>query len=290
MDGPDHYNYYVMRRLGEELRKGPCYFRDTVATKPGKQHMMPEVDAKLELTESELRMVEVIPGCLQGLGGPRINEKCETNVPGLYAAGEVTGNINGAFRSGTMLSQIIVFGRRAGLYAAEYAKTAQELPIDMNEVRAECDRVFGFLEPKPNGVSPVEVKRKIWELTRKHLYVLRNGTGLKEAIEEIEEMKKKDLPRIQAAAIRRFNLEWVDSIEVPVMLDVAEMMAKSALFRTESRGCHYREDFPEMDNMNWIKHTLLKKVEDKMKLSKAPVVMTRLKPPAEAGGEPIPVR
>lgn len=278
-DGPDMYNPYVMRRLGEEMKKGPCYYRDVVAVKPGQTRQQPRVDEILKLDESEMHMMQIVPGCLTTMGGPRVNDKCETSVPGLYAAGEVIGNINGAFRSFTMLSQIPVTGRRAGAYAAEYAKKAKQIPIDAREVEAERGRVFGFLKPKSGGVSSTEVKKKVWEVTMKHLNVLRNGKGLQEAVAQIEKLKKEYLTKIQANDVKRFNLEWVDCLEVPVMLDAAEMVARFALFRTESRGCHYREDFPGVDNKNWVCHTLLKKKARGMEISKAPVNLTRLKPP-----------
>jgi len=146
-------------------------------------------------------------------------------------------------------------------------------------VAREHERIFRFLDPKPNPISPMEVKDKIWKITGKHLFLMRDEKGLNEAIREIGELRAKELPRIQVADIRRLNLEWVDAIEVPFMLDCAEMIARSALFRTESRGCHYRKDFPEMDNKDWLCHTLLKKEGEKMKLSKGKVVMTKLKPP-----------
>ncbi|MBI4528343.1 MAG: FAD-binding protein [Deltaproteobacteria bacterium] len=277
MGSPDHYNPYLMRRLAEEMKKGPCYLKN-VAVKPGQRRSHPDVDEVLKLDMSELQMVQVIPGCLTSLGGPRVNEKCATSTPGLFAAGEVIGNINGAFRT-YMLSQIIVFGKRAGLCAAEYAKKADQIPTDVDKVMEERERVYGFLKLKPDGISPVEVKKKIRDLSMKRLYVLRNRDGLMKAIKEIEQIKKADLPRLQAADIRKFNLEWLDCIEVPVMLDAAEMIARSALFRAESRGCHYREDFPEMDNENWLCHTLLKEEAGGMTLSKAPVLFTTMPPP-----------
>ena len=125
----------------------------------------------------------------------------------------------------------------------------------------------------------METKKKISEIAMKYLYVIRNGEGLKQAINEIERIRNEDLPRLQAADIKKFNLEWVDGIEVGMMLDVAEMVARSALFRSESRGCHYREDFPEMDNKNWLYHTLLNKDAGGMNLSKASVLFTRMNPP-----------
>lgn len=119
--------------------------------------------------------------------------------------------------------------------------------------------------------------------------MIRNAKGLTEALKEIEEMRKTDLPRLQAVDIRRMNVDWVEAIQIPFMLDVAEMIARSALFREESRGCQYRDDFPEVDNANWLCHTLLKKEAGAMKLSKVPVVMTMYKPPSRIGEAPVPV-
>ncbi len=278
MGPPDHYNPYIMRRLAEEIRKGPCYLKD-VAVKPGERHIRPEVDELLNLDASELRRVQVIPGCLTTLGGLKVDEQCATNIPGLFAAGEIIGNLNGAFRTYTMLSQIIVFGKRAGRYAGEYAEKSHPAPIDIQEITQERNRVHGYLTPKPHGISPVEIKKQISAIAMKHLHVLRNGAGLEQAIDEIQRIRNADLPRVQAADIKKFNLEWIDCIEVALMLDVAEMVAKSALYRSESRGCHYREDFPDMDNEKWLYHTLLNRDAGRMKLTKAPVRFTRMHPP-----------
>ena len=277
MGAPDHYNPYIMRRLAQEIRKGPCYLKD-VAVKPGERHIRPQVDEVLKLDASELRMVQVIPGCLTTLGGVKINEKCAASIPGLFAAGEIIGNLNGAFRTYTMLSQIIVFGRKAGRSAAEFAAKIDYAPIDINEVGKERDRVYGFLRPKADGISPVGTKKKISKIAMEHLYVLRSGAGLERAINELEGIRNEDLPRVQAADIKKFNLEWIDCLAVAVMLDVAEMVARAALFRTESRGCHYREDFPEMDNQSWLYHTQLSRNAGGMELSKAPVQFTRMHP------------
>ncbi|MCL2669700.1 MAG: FAD-binding protein [Syntrophaceae bacterium] len=240
-----------------------------------------DADKVLKIDPLQVPRVKVANGCIIGQGGPKITVKGETSVPGLYGAGEGagSGNLYGAYRTGGLMDSTLVFGKRAGRFAAEYAKTVQQGDADTVEVAAERARIFGFLEPKPNPVSPTKIKDKIWETTRKHLFLVRDEQGMNEAIQEIEELRAKELPRIQAADIRRLNWEWVDAIEVPFMLDCAEMIARSALFRTESRGCHYRKDFPEMDNRDWLCHTLLKKEKGKMKLAKGKVVMTKLKPP-----------
>lgn len=192
-----------------------------------------------------------------------------------------------------MLSIILSSGKTAGLNAAEYSKTAKHCDINREEVAQEGDRVHSFLEVKPDPISPKEVKAKITDIVMEHLEILRNGKGLEEAIKAIEAIRRKDLPRVQAVDIKIYNNEWVDALEIPYILDVAEMIARSALFRTETRGTQNREDYPEMDNENWLCHTLLRKESGQMKLSKGPVVMTKYKPPSLTeclkGAEPIPV-
>ena len=116
----------------------------------------------------------------------------------------------------------------------------------------------------------------------------------KQLLLELEELRQNDLPRLQAVDVRRYNNDWVEAIEVQNMLDVGEMIARSSLFRTESRGCFNREDYPEMDNDNWLCHTLLQKGEDgQMVFSKGAVVMTKYKPPSVEeclkGGDPMPI-
>lgn len=238
-------------------------------------------DKMLKIDPMKVPRAKIVNGCIVGQGGPKITVKGETSLPGLFGAGEGagSGNLYGAYRTGGLMDSILVFGKRAGRYAAEYVKTVKQGEVDADEVAKEQDRIFRFLDPKPNPISPMEVKDKIWKITGKHLFLVRDEKGLNEAIREIGELRAKELPRIQVADIRRLNLEWVDAIEVPFMLDCAEMIARSALFRTESRGCHYRKDFPEMDNKDWLCHTLLMKEGERMKLSKGKVVMTKLKPP-----------
>jgi succinate dehydrogenase/fumarate reductase flavoprotein subunit len=292
------YSALCLNRVYKEMKKQPLYVSVFEALRKGTNGLSAAdkiIGVNLDnMAEWGLGKVEVALGPLDCSGGLRVNEKCEASILGLYCAGEAQGNLHGAFRQGGTYSETMVFGQRAGLYAAEYAKMAEARPIDVEEVRGERDRVYGFLEPKSNGVSPVEVKWKIWDLTKEHLYLIRNEKGLKEAIKETARMKEEYLPRIQAANIREFNLEWLEALEIPNLLDLAMMVVQSALFRTESRGAHFREDFPETDNENWLCHTLLKKEGDKMVLSKAPVVMTRIKPSeTEKVGpywKPIPVK
>ncbi|MCJ7760762.1 FAD-binding protein, partial [Candidatus Bathyarchaeota archaeon] len=289
------YSAACLNRVYQEMRKQPVYV-DLIARKDlcAPTAADKTIGVNLENMKSwGLDRIQVALGPLDCSGGLRVNEKCESSVPGLYAAGEAQGNLHGAFRQGGTYSECVVFGRRAGLYAAEYGLATEAKPVDMDEVEDERKRVYSFLEAKPNGISPVEIKRKIWNLTNEKMYLIRNEKGLKEAINEIGRLKEEMLPKVQAANIEAFNLEWLDALEVASLLDVALMVARSALFRTESRGAHYREDFPEADNKNWLCHTMLKKEGDRMVISKAPVLMTRIKPSEEKIGpywKPVPAK
>jgi succinate dehydrogenase/fumarate reductase flavoprotein subunit len=107
--------------------------------------------------------------------------------------------------------------------------------------------------------------------------VARTETDLMKALSEIESLRINDLPQLRAPQGRRFNLGWVEAIQVPYMLDVAEMIVRSALFRKESRGAHYREDYPETRS-DWLKHTRVLKKNGAMELGTAPVIITKLNP------------
>ncbi|MEI7670753.1 MAG: FAD-binding protein [Deltaproteobacteria bacterium] len=245
--------------------------------------------------KADLSRIKLTIGMLIGQGGPKVNLKGETNVPGLYGAGEGagSGNLYGACRPVSFMTTILPSGRTAGLNAAEYSKTAEQGAIDRDEVAEEGGRIYRFLEVKKDPITPQEVKAKITDIVMEHLEILRNGKGLQEAIAAIEAIRREDLPRVQAVDIKIYNNEWVDALEIPYMLDTAEMIARSSLFRTETRGTQNREDYPEMDNVNWLCHTLLRKEDGRIKLSKGPVVMTKYNPPSLEeclkGADPIPL-
>jgi fumarate reductase (CoM/CoB) subunit A len=220
--------------------------------------------------------VEFTPGGAHFfMGGVRINERCETNLEGLFAAGEVSGGVHGANRmGGNAMVEIIVFGARAGRSAAEYAKRVDWL--EPNEAPGdEYERLCGFF--KIRGVAPKTVTDRIATFMAEYVGVARTEAGLKKALSEIESLRASDLPNLRAPQGRRFNLGWVEAIQVPYMVDVAEMIVRSALFRTESRGAHYREDYPETDP-NWLKHTRIKK---NMELGNTPVIITKRNPEEE---------
>ena len=220
--------------------------------------------------------VEFTPGGAHFfMGGVRINERCETNLYGLFAAGEVAGGVHGANRmGGNALTDIVVFGRRAGKYAAEHASRAEWIAPDRGLVRQENERLHGFF--RPDGVSGRAIRDRIGSFMAEYMGVARTEDEMKKALSEIASLKA-ELPRLRAPGGKRFNLGWVEAIEVPHMLDVAEMMTLSALSRRESRGAHFREDFPDTDP-RWLKHTRVRKAGTAMQVDTAPVTITTLNP------------
>ena len=161
---------------------------------------------------------------------------------------------------GNAMVEIIVFGARAGRSAAEYAKRVdwiepKEAPKD------EYERLCGFF--KRRGIAPKTIMDKIATFMAEYVGVARTETDLLKALSEIESLRTNALPLLRAPQGQRFNLGWVEAIQVPYMLDVAEMIIRSALFRKESRGAHYREDYPETDQA-WITHTRVKKKDEAM--------------------------
>jgi fumarate reductase (CoM/CoB) subunit A len=209
------------------------------------------------------------------MGGVRIDEKCQTNLEGLFAAGEVSGGVHGANRmGGNAMVEIIVFGTRAGRYAAEFAKGAEEVRFE-DPSKQEYERLCGFF--RNEGIAPKVITDKMATFMSEYVGVARKEIDLKKALSELESMRAHDLSKLRAPSGRCFNLGWVEAIQVPYMLDVAQMIIMSALHRTESRGAHFREDFPETKS-EWLKHTSVIKKSNQMELATTPVVITKLDP------------
>lgn len=230
-----------------------------------------------------LEPYEVKPTALYQNGGVKINERCETNVPGLYAVGEVSSGVHGANRlGGNSMSECLVFGKIAGSSAAERAKRVNLREIDDKKLVEERAKVFAPLERR-DGYDSRKAKEKIQEIMWKYVGPLRNEVGLREAINELVEMRKS----IQTNLFSRnksstMNFEWMEAIEVRSMIDLGLVMAEAALFRTESREAQYREDFPEYfpigDNDNWCVETGILDKGEGLEIFKIPIAHSEIRP------------
>jgi succinate dehydrogenase/fumarate reductase flavoprotein subunit len=183
------------------------------------------------------------------MGGVSIDTHCASRVPGLFACGEVAGGLHGANRlSGNASSQILVQGRAAGAAAAAFAKGRKQPDIP----RAAWERARQALEAPLRhdaGVLPYEIKEELQRLANLKVGMLRTGESLQEALEGTRRLRRDALPRVYCREKGRvYNKEWADAVECRSMLDTLEATALCALRRQESRGAHYREDFPVQDN------------------------------------------
>jgi len=223
--------------------------------------------------------MQVAPTAHHFMGGVQINENAETTVPGMFAAGEVTGGVHGGNRlGGNALADTQVFGKLAGENAAQYAKKNPTLPVDKKQIEREVRSAQKFLK-KREGLRPIEIKSKLADLMWDKVGIFRTGKEIQEAITEIEKIKEKDLPRLFIMDNKtRYNREWIESFEIENLVTVAEMVAKAALMRTESRGAHYRRDFPKTDNHNWFANIVIEQKDGEMTFLKVPVVATIMKP------------
>ncbi len=193
-------------------------------------------------------------------GGIKINTQSQSTVPGLFAVGECSGGPHGAGRiGGNSLTEILVFGKRAGAEAAAFANAGSTGASDNDEVSAEASRVTSYLSRDRTGPRPNVIKTRLQKLMNDYVGVVRNDEGLRNTIAEFERMEHEDLPNMSMAEDNRVgNYDWVEALEVTAMIRFARAMAGAALLRTESRGAHYREDYPELDDKNWLQNIIIR--------------------------------
>lgn len=202
-------------------------------------------------------------------GGVKIDIWGRTKVKGLYAAGEVTGGLFGSARlGGTAMADIVVFGYRAGLQVAKEVKSIEK--IKEPEIDTAVEEVSKLLERK--GKDPTSIKREIQEIMWFNVGPIREEKRLQDALKRLNELEEK----INEVYAKDFNL-LRDVYEAKFMLKVAKMMTTSALIRKESRGSHWRIDYPK-PSLDWLKNIYIKQENGKMKTEIRPVELKRAKP------------
>jgi succinate dehydrogenase / fumarate reductase flavoprotein subunit len=232
------------------------------------------------------QMMPIQPTAHYTMGGIPTNKFGEvviddqhTVFPGLYAAGECACvSVHGGNRLGTnSLLDLVVFGKHAGLKAAEYAQQADFVDLPGNptaEAEAQFDRLRNGSGTENGFDIANDMKKVMFDLVG----IYRNEAGMREALQKVAELKERYKNVRVTDTGRIFNTELLNMWELGNMLDVAEVVATSALNRQESRGGHSREDFPSRDDKNWLKHTLVWKKDGKLKIGYKPVTITRYQP------------
>jgi succinate dehydrogenase / fumarate reductase flavoprotein subunit len=234
---------------------------------PSMYHQFREL-ADVDITKGPM---EVGPTCHYMMGGIRVDaETAQSNVSGLFAAGEAAAGLHGANRlGGNSLSDLLVFGRRAGLAAAEHAKHTGAPAIDDAQVE-EATREM--LEPfeRSEGDSPYDVHRDLQETMQNYVGIFRNEADLKRGLDEIGTLKRR-AAHVRVDGSRLFNPGWHLGRDLKSMLTVSEAVALSALERKESRGAHSRIDFPKYDDQWGKLNNIISRDGEGMRLSHLPI-------------------
>ncbi|MCP4683396.1 MAG: FAD-binding protein, partial [Desulfobacterales bacterium] len=224
--------------------------------------------------------VEVGPAVEYFDGGIVVNDKFETSVPGLFAAGECTLGTFGANRVFSAITEMLVHGADAGVNAGEYVKSAHLPPFDkvyLDHLQEEAEQPL----KRKEGLKPAQIRRRVQEAAHKHLGPVRNKAELENFIKYLKKVAQDDLPNLSTTSKSRiYNKEWIDALELTNMRQLLEISARSALARTESRGVHFREDFPHTDNDIWLKESIVQPTDEGVNINHRPVTVTSMTPPS----------
>ncbi|MEK7777771.1 MAG: FAD-binding protein [Chloroflexota bacterium] len=225
--------------------------------------------------------VPVRPGMHYQMGGVKTDVDGRATLPGLYAAGECACvSVHGANRlGGNSLLETIVFGRRAGRAAAQDLKDARPLPpMSTSVLQDEERRIKALVGRQDKGIRAAEVRSDLGTSMKELVGIYRTGDQLSQATETTRGLQEK----YKSVSVQNkgsvFNTDLISVLELQNLLDLGETMVAGAMARKESRGSHSRRDFPERDDVNWMKHTLAFYTPDGPRLDYAPVKFTRWQP------------
>lgn len=268
-EGRAFNNAYVhldIRHLGEEIIKA----------------RLPQI-REISLNFADIDPLEepipVQPGQHYSMGGISTDTRAGTAVQGLFAAGECACvSVHGANRlGGNSLLETIVYGRIAGVEAAEYAAKARFNGVDTRFLEKDGDVIRNLLSGQ--GKEKLGRIRRLlqWNMLKK-VGILRTGRDMELGLRRVKALRKKfDVVRLDDAC-REYNTELIQALELRNIMELAQAVAVSALAREESRGSHYRLDFPRRDDREWLKHTIVELTPDGPVLTYSVVNMTRFKP------------
>lgn len=226
-----------------------------------------KVLANLDITEEPM---EVGPTLHYFMGGIRVDSDSQmSKVPGLFACGECGGGMHGANRlGGNSLSDLLVFGRLAGVGAVNYVSSLSSTPkISESQVKEIISSATDILN-RESGTNPYLVHEALQEVMNRYVNIVRTKEELETALEKLEEIKK-DAAKVKAAGTSQYNPGWHEALSLQSLIISAEAVTRGALMREESRGAHTRVDFPDESN-EWLKYWVVssKSSDDSMRVEK----------------------
>jgi succinate dehydrogenase / fumarate reductase, flavoprotein subunit len=223
--------------------------------------------------------IPVRPGAHYQMGGVQTNQWTETGMTGLYAAGECACvSVHGANRlGGNSLLETVVFGRRAGIRAGEYARTVAPQALTTDQLTIEERRVERLLAEK-GTVRAWQIREELGQLMSVNLGLVRTHESMSAAISALTALTHRAASVTVQDKGHVFNTDLVQAFELQSLLDVAETIVVTALARKESRGAHYRSDFPVRDDQQWLRHSLIRRTPEGTALAYEPVTVTRFPP------------
>ena len=233
------------------------------------------------------RRFEIAPTYHFTLGGIRINGKCETNIAGLYAAGEAAGGVHGANRlAGNALAECTVFGQIAGKEAAGWRR--EEMGgVDDSAIGQEVEKRSTLFEPGSGRghIRSATLVRKLREIMYRDVGVVRDRNGLTRAQKEIAKLREAAENDLEVIPGKIFNYDQIQAFELFNMLDLCQLVIQGASRREESRGAHYRRDYPATQDPKWLKNNVYRRREDALQIETVDVETPYVQIPESSGHE-----
>jgi succinate dehydrogenase flavoprotein subunit len=236
---------------------------------PSMYHQFKQL-ADIDITREPM---EVGPTTHYVMGGVRVDADTQmSNVPGLFAAGECAAGINGANRlGGNSLSDLLVFGKRAGEFAASFARQAPLGAIDERDVDRAAAAALEPFDRGSGGEGPYQVQYALQELMQNQVGIVRNDADMRQALDCLERFGDR-ARRVGVGGHREYNPGWHAALDLHSLLTVSEAVTRSAIERRESRGGHFREDYPDKDPQFAAFNLIVRKTSDgQMEVSRAPI-------------------
>jgi succinate dehydrogenase / fumarate reductase, flavoprotein subunit len=227
--------------IKEKLANAPEHIRKKL---PSMYHQFKEL-AGLDITTTPM---EVGPTTHYVMGGVRVDSDTQmSSIPGLFAAGECAAGINGANRlGGNSLSDLLVFGKRAGEHAAEFAKRNLAPIVDQRQAEAAAGEALEPFERGDGAENPFKIQQDLQNMMQDLVGIVRDEREMQQAMTGIAELRLR-AARVGVTGHREYNAGWHTALDLRNLLDVSEAIARSAIERKESRGGHFRQDFPDKD-------------------------------------------